>query len=270
MGVTRVVSVRQTVRLSVAHGVGTIVLDCPPVNALSRAAQAELRAAAAEAAARDEVRSVVLWGEGGVFSAGADIKEMAAMSHAEMAGHAPHLQAAFREVAAIPKPVVAAIQGPALGGGCELALAADHRVCGESSRIGLPEIRLGVIPGAGGTQRLARLVGPALAKQMIFTGRPLDAATALAAALVDEVVADSEVLTIAMDWARQFTTGPRHALAAAKAAIDAGADLGLADGLVRETTLFAGLFATQDRDTGMRHFLRHLPGDPPFAHTGEP
>ncbi|HEX4701200.1 MAG TPA: enoyl-CoA hydratase/isomerase family protein, partial [Pseudonocardiaceae bacterium] len=187
----------RAVRLDVASGVGTIRLDRPPVNALDKAGQADLRRAADEAAERDDVAAVVLYGGPDRFSAGADIRQMATMTHADMLVHAERLQAAFTAVADIPKPVVAAITGFALGGGCELALTADRRVFAEQGRIGLPEILLGVIPGAGGTQRLARLVGPSRAKDVIFTGRALDAAEALRVGLVDDVVPADQVLATA-------------------------------------------------------------------------
>src|SRR5665213_3725738 len=164
----------QFVRLEVAGGVGTVRLDRPPVNAMNALMQDQLHAVALEAAARDDVRAVVIYGGTRSFAAGADVKEMAAMTHADMVARSVPLQAAFTAVAQIPKPVVAAITGYALGGGCELALAADVRFCADGAKLGQPEILLGVIPGAGGTQRLARLVGPARAKDLVFTGRMVD------------------------------------------------------------------------------------------------
>jgi enoyl-CoA hydratase/carnithine racemase len=265
VGVT--VAQRQ-VRLEIEEGVGTIVLDCPPVNCLSRAAQQQLHDAAVQAAEREDVRAVVIRGQRGVFSAGADIKEMSSMAHASMLEQAPKLQSAFQAVADIPKPVVAAIERFALGGGCELALAADKRLCTSDAVIGLPEIRLGVIPGAGGTQRLSRLVGPALAKEMIFTGRPLAATSALDVGLVNGLVSPGQADSAAREWAQQFVGGPALALAAAKSAIDGGADLPIGDALARETALFQELFATHDRDIGMQHFLDHRDGAPPFLTSG--
>ncbi|MDX6294230.1 MAG: hypothetical protein QOH50_3305, partial [Kribbellaceae bacterium] len=148
------------VNLTVADGVGTIRLDRPKMNALNVQVQEEIRAAAAEAAADDTVRAVVVWGGERVFAAGADVKEMADMSYADMVKRSGLLQSSFSAVAAIPKPTVAAINGYALGGGCELALCADYRIAADDAKLGQPEILLGVIPGAGGTQRLSRLVGP--------------------------------------------------------------------------------------------------------------
>ena len=159
------------VNLEVDGGIGTIRLDRPPMNALNVQVQEEIRAAAAEATERDDVRAVVVYGGERVFAAGADIKEMAAMSYTDMVQRSGGLQSAFTAVAKIPKPVVAAVTGYALGGGCELALCADVRIAADNATLGQPEILLGVIPGAGGTQRLTRLVGPSKAKDIIFSGR---------------------------------------------------------------------------------------------------
>jgi enoyl-CoA hydratase/carnithine racemase len=251
--------------LAIDGAVGILRLDRPPLNVLDRAAQTSLRLAAEQAATDERVRAVVVHGGPTAFSAGADIKEMAAMTHAEMVGHAAVLQAAFDAVAAIPKPVVAAINGPALGGGCELALAADARICGSEARLGLPEILLGVIPGAGGTQRLPRLIGPARAKELIFTGCQVSAAEALEMGLVDQVRPTDLVLDTALRWARRFETGPALALHAAKTAIDRGLATDLTAGLAIERSVFAGLFGTQDRMTGMRGFVADGPGRASFT-----
>ncbi len=253
------------VTLSVTDGIGTISLNRPPVNALDVAAQAELQQAAFEAAGRGDVAAVVVYGGPDKFSAGADIRQMAGMSHSDMLVHAERLQAAFTAVADIPKPVVAAITGFALGGGCELALTADRRVFADHARIGLPEILLGVIPGAGGTQRLARLVGPARAKELIFTGRSVDAAEAQRIGLVDDVVPVDQVLATATAWAAQFVNGPTMALRAAKQAVDLGLATDLRSGLQLERTLFAGLFGTEDRTIGMDTFTNSGPGKAKFV-----
>src|SRR4051794_2442143 len=187
------------VRLEVEDGIGTIRLDRPPMNALNVQVQEEIRAAAHEATERSDVSAVIVYGGEKVFAAGADIKEMATMSYADMVARSGKLQSSFTAVATIPKPVVAAITGYALGGGCELALCADFRVAGDNAKLGQPEIQLGVIPGAGGTQRLPRLVGPARAKEIIFTGRFVDAQEALAIGLVDKVVPADEVYAAARE-----------------------------------------------------------------------
>jgi enoyl-CoA hydratase/carnithine racemase len=172
---------------------------------------------------------------------------------------------AFTQVQRIPKPVIAAITGYALGGGYELALCADFRVMGASAKIGQPEILLGVIPGAGGTQRLARLVGPAKAKDLIFTGRHVGAEEALEIGLADAVVPDDEVYSTALAMAKKFAAGPPLALAAAKRAVDEGLDLPLPQGLSLESQLFAELFDTEDQKTGMASFVEHGPGKATFV-----
>jgi enoyl-CoA hydratase len=207
----------------------------------------------------------VIYGGPKVFAAGADIKEMAEMGYAEMAERAGALSGAFTAVARIPKPVVAAVTGYALGGGCELALTADFRVCGDNAKLGQPEIQLGIIPGAGGTQRLARLIGPAKAKDLIFTGRFVDAEEALAIGLVDKVVAPDDVFTAAVALAQRFVDGPAHALRAAKAAVDGGLDVDLDSGLRLESHLFAALFATEDKRIGMESFVQSGPGKAKFV-----
>jgi enoyl-CoA hydratase len=253
------------VTLQVEDGVGTIRLDRPKMNAIDEQLHLELRAAAVEASERAEVRAVVLYGGERVFAAGADIKAMSQLDGSGMATWGRELQTSFRTVAQIPKPVIAATTGYALGAGYELALCADFRVLGRNAKIGQPEIQLGVIPGAGGTQRLARLVGPAKAKDLVFTGRHVGAEEALEIGLADAVVPDDEVYPTAVAMARKFAAGPPLALAAAKRAIDAGLDRSLDDGLALETELFAGLFDTEDQKTGMRSFLESGPGKATFA-----
>ena len=252
------------VRLEVEDGVGTIRVDRPKMNALDIQVQEEIRAAAHEATARDDVRAVVVYGGEKVFAAGADVKEMSGMSHAEMVARAGHLQSAFTAVARIPKPVVAAVTGYALGGGCELALCADIRIAGEGATLGQPEILLGIIPGAGGTQRLTRLVGTSRAKDLIFTGRFVKADEALRIGLVDQVVPDDEVYTAAKAWAGQFTKAAALAMRAAKESIDRGIEVDLDTGLEIERAQFAALFATEDRTAGMTSFVEQGPGKAVF------
>jgi enoyl-CoA hydratase/carnithine racemase len=257
--------VAEFVRLEVEDGVGTIRLDRPKMNALSVQVQEEIRAAALEATERDDVRAVVLYGGERVFAAGADIKEMQDMSYPDMVDRSAPLQSALTAVARIPKPVVAAITGYALGGGLELALCADVRVCADDAKVGQPEILLGIVPGAGGTQRLPRLVGPAKAKDIIFTGRHVRADEALQIGLVDRVVPAADVYATARTWAGQFTSGPAYALRAAKEAVDRGLEVDLDTGLHIERVQFAGLFATEDRAVGMRSFVEEGPGKAKFV-----
>jgi enoyl-CoA hydratase/carnithine racemase len=247
--------VGEFVRLEVAEGIGTIRLERPPMNALNATVQEELRAAAHAATDDDAVRAVVVYGGEKVFAAGADIKEMATMGYADMAARAGALSSAFDAIARIPKPVVAAINGYALGGGCELALACDWRVVAEDAKLGQPEITLGIIPGAGGTQRLSRLVGPARAKDLVMTGRFVGAEEALRIGLADRVVPAAEVYEAALALVRPFVKGPAMALRAAKLAIDGGLDLDLNSGLAWESQLFAALFATADKVEGMAAFV---------------
>jgi enoyl-CoA hydratase/carnithine racemase len=253
------------VRLDIDQAVAVIRLDRPPMNALNAQVQDEIAAAAAQVTADHDIRAVIIYGGAKVFAAGADIKEMAEASYAQMAADTRRLQDAFTAVAKIPKPVVAAITGYALGGGLELALCADFRVAGESARVGQPEILLGVIPGAGGTQRLPRLVGPARAKDIVYTGRFVAAPEALAIGLVDKVVPDAEVYQAARDMVNRYAGGPAVALRAAKQAIDEGLDVDLDSGLEIERLNFAGLFATEDQRTGMRSFVENGPGKARFA-----
>src|SRR3954454_13600114 len=252
------------VRVEIEDGVATIRLDRPKMNVLNARMQDELTAAAAQVTGDDEVRAVILYGGTRVFAAGADIKEMAEMSYDEMSAHSARLQEFTTALAAIPKPVIAAITGYALGGGLEVALTADFRVAGEGAQVGQPEIGLGIIPGAGGTQRLTRLIGPARAKDLIYSGRFVGAGEALAMGLVDQVVPDTEVYEAARVWASTFVNGPALALQAAKRAIDRGLEVDLATGLEIERLQFAGLFATEDQKTGMRSFVEEGPGKAKF------
>ncbi|QGN32356.1 enoyl-CoA hydratase/isomerase family protein [Microlunatus sp. Gsoil 973] len=254
------------VRLEVTDGVATLRIDRPEqLNALNADIQARIAAAAREADRRDDIAAVVLTGGDKVFAAGADVKEMADLGYAEMAAQSARIHECFNAVAGIAKPVIAAINGYALGGGCELALCADVRFAAQNATLGQPEIKLGVIPGAGGTQRLTRLVGPSRAKEIIFSGRFVGAEEALRIGLLDRLLPATEVYPAAVEWAKQFVGGPRLALSAAKQAIDLGAGVDLATGLEIERQLFAGLFATEDRTVGMRSFVENGPGKARFT-----
>jgi len=256
--------VGEFVRVEVADQVATIRLDRPKMNALNAQVQDEIGAAAAQVSADAAVRAVIIYGGERVFAAGADIKEMSDMGYPEMAVRSAALQAAFSAVANIPKPVIAAVTGYALGGGLELALCADFRVLGEGAKVGQPEILLGIIPGAGGTQRLPRLIGPARAKDLIFSGRHVAAAEALAIGLADSVVPDADVYATARELAVRYAAGPALALRAAKQAVNHGLDVDLATGLEIERLQFAALFATEDQQAGMRSFMENGPGKAVF------
>jgi len=250
---------------AIPAGVATIRFARPPMNALNRALQDELRAAAFAVAADESVRAVVIYGGDKVFAAGADVKEFSRMDHAQMSRDAIRLSDSLNVLAEIPKPVIAAVTGYALGGGCELALTADFRVSADNARWGQPEILLGLIPGGGGTQRLPRLIGPAKAKELIYSGRFVDASEALTLGLVDVVVPAEQVYPRALAMAGSYAKGPALALQAAKAAIDGGLDGSLGNGLRLESYLFTSLFATEDRSIGMASFIESGPGKAVFT-----
>jgi enoyl-CoA hydratase/carnithine racemase len=244
-------------------GVVVVTLNNGSMNPLSQALLGRL-AEVAEALGRDpSVKAVVVTGSEKALAAGADIKEFGDQDAARQISAA--FRRAFDAVAAVPRPVIAAVRGYALGGGMELALACDLRVAGESSRLGQPEILLGIIPGAGGTQRLPRLVGPARAKQLVWSGHQVHGPDALAMGLVDKVVPDHEVLDAALHWASTFAKGAVVAMGNAKRAIDGGLDGSLAAGLDLEAAQFVDVFATQDAKTGVASFLEHGPGKAKFT-----
>jgi enoyl-CoA hydratase len=244
-------------------GVAVVRLNNPPVNALSRAVLAKLAADADELRDDETVKAVVVAGEGKAFAAGADISEFGDAERARQIGAA--FRAAFDAIAAIPRPVIAAIQGVALGGGMELALACDLRIAADSARLGQPEILLGIIPGAGATQRLPRLVGPARAKELIWSGRQVNADEALDLGLVDRVVPAGDLLDRALAWAGELAAGAVVAMGMAKRVIDDGLDGPLTAGLDLERDAFVEVFDTQDAQTGVASFLEHGPGKAKFT-----
>ncbi|MFG2937088.1 enoyl-CoA hydratase/isomerase family protein [Streptomyces sp. NPDC048282] len=257
------------IRFDLDGPVVTVRLDNPPMNAFDSAQRAELSACVRELADAPGVRAVVLYGGERLFAAGADVKALAAMGPEEVRGWNRALQRTFDEVARLPMPVVAALTGYALGGGLELALAADYRVAADDALLGQPEVQLGIMPGSGGTQRLTRLIGPSRAKNLLMTGRRVGADEALRLGLVDEVVPPARVLDTALAYARRLAEGPAAALEAIKEAVDHGADTGLATGLALERALFTGVFGTTDADTGIQSFLDHGPGRARFGERPE-
>jgi enoyl-CoA hydratase/carnithine racemase len=248
-------------------GVAVLRLDNPKVNALSTTLLGQL-ADAAEDLTDDPPGAVVVTGGDRVFAAGADISEFASGDEVIDPSRAGEIGGAFRRaldaVAAIPRATVAAVAGFALGGGCELALACDLRIASDRAKLGQPEILLGIIPGGGGTQRLARLVGPARAKDLILTGRQVRADEALAMGLVDEVVPADELHDRALAKAAELAAGAVVAQGLAKRAIDRGLDITLGGGLDLEQQLFAEVFATRDARTGVQSFLAEGPGKARF------
>ncbi|MGW0585475.1 enoyl-CoA hydratase/isomerase family protein, partial [Streptomyces sp. NPDC002920] len=230
----------------------TVRLDNPPMNAFDDEQRDELAACVRALADARGVRAVVLFGGERLFAAGADIRALSAMGPEEVRGWNRALQRTFDEVARLPMPVVAALTGYALGGGMELALAADYRVAADNAVLGQPEVQLGIMPGSGGTQRLVRLIGPSRAKNLLMTGRRVGAEEALRLGLVDEVVPADAVLDTALAYARRLAEGPPAALEAIKEAVDHGGDAGLSAGLALERSLFTGVFGTADAASGIR------------------
>ncbi len=242
-------------------GVALVRLDRPKANALSVEVLGQIESAA-RALGEQPPGAVVVWGGERLFAAGADISEFGGPEEARAIGH--RFRAAFDALAAIPRVTIAAVTGFALGGGCELALACDLRVAADTAKFGQPEILLGILPGAGGTQRLARLIGSSRAKDMILTGRQVDAVEALRVGLADRVVPAGEVLDTALQLAGALAAGPVAAHALAKRAIDEGLDGPLAAGLDLEAELFVEVFGTEDASTGVASFLEHGPGKARF------
>ena len=243
-------------------GVALVRLDRPKMNALSTELLAELAEVARQLTA-DPPGAVVLWGGERIFAAGAEISEFGGPEEARVIGG--RFREALDRVAAIPRATIAAINGYALGGGCEIALACDFRVAADDAKLGQPEILLGIIPGGGGTQRLARLIGPSRAKDMILTGRQVGAEEALLWGLVDRVVPKAEVLEDALELAASFARGPVLAAAACKRAIDEGLEGTLEAGLDLEQELFAEIFSTADAAAGVKSFLENGPGKATFS-----
>ena len=243
-------------------GVALVTLQNGKVNALSTAVLRRLLDIAGELTA-DPPGAAVITGSDRIFAAGADISEFGGPDQAREIGGL--FLDALSAVAAIPRVTIAAIAGPALGGGCELALACDFRLLSETAKLGQPEILLGIIPGGGGTQRLARLVGPARAKDLVLSGRQVRAEEALTIGLVDEVVASGATLERALELAATYARGPLAAQALAKRAIDEGLDVPLAAGLRLEQDLFVEVFATDDARIGVGSFLEHGPGRAGFT-----
>jgi enoyl-CoA hydratase/carnithine racemase len=243
-------------------GVAVLRIENGKVNALSTGLLEQLEGAA-QALIDSPPGAVVVTGGDRIFAAGADISEFAGPDEARTIG--TRFLRALNAVADIPRAVIAAVSGVALGGGCELALACDLRIASDRARFGQPEILLGIIPGGGGTQRLARLVGPARAKDLILTGRQVKADEALAMGLVDRVVPADEVQDAALAWAAELAAGAVVAQGLAKRAIDRGLDVSLGSGLELEQELFAQVFATDDAKIGVASFRENGPGQAAFT-----
>lgn len=249
-------------------GVVTLTLQRPPLNVFDRTLQKQLAAAVHDIADDPAVHVVIVTGAGRAFSAGADLKELADLEYEQIADWNRALQRTFTEVAALPVPVIAAVNGAALGGGLELALAADFRLAADRATMGLPEVQLGIVPGAGGIQRLSRLVGPSTAKQLLMSGRRVDAHEAASLGIVEEVVDGADLMQRARSFAGLFRDGPRFAVQAIKESVDLMGDAPLSAGLAMDRHLLAGLFGTRDRKIGMASFLADGPGKARFGRSG--
>ncbi|MDY7117695.1 enoyl-CoA hydratase [Halomonas sp. SSL-5] len=239
---------------SLAEGVAVVVINRPEAkNALNAVVRRQLAEQFSSLGQRDEVRAIVVTGGDQAFVAGADVKEFATASPTDM--YLRHNERLWDPIAHCPKPVIAAVNGFALGGGCELAMHCDIIVAGESARFGQPEVKLGLMPGAGGTQRLVRAVGKFQAMRILMTGCMIKAPEALRMGLVSEVVADDETLKRAKSLAREIAAMPSLAVEQIKETVLSGADLPLESALVLERKAFQMLFDTTDQKEGAAAFI---------------
>ncbi|MFO7650867.1 MAG: enoyl-CoA hydratase-related protein, partial [bacterium] len=228
----------------------------PPVNALNTEVVLEIEHAVDWFAAEPDVMVIVLTGEGKAFVAGADIAEMSAFTPPQARAFAQNGHRALGKLAAVEKPVIAAVNGFALGGGCEIALACDIRILAEGVKIGQPEVNLGLIPGFGGTQRLARLVGPGIAKELIFSADAIDAAEALRIGLANKVVPADKLIETATALAQKIASKGPTAVKLAKACINRGLDCDLGTGNAFEVEEFVVCFGTAEPAEGTAAFLQ--------------
>ena len=252
------------VRVEASGGVATIRIDRPKMNAINPQMLAELTEAANTIAADGDVRAAVVWGGPRIFAAGADIGGFTGLDRAEAQDLSRVFNDAFLAVENMPQITVSAVNGYALGGGMELAMATDFRVAAEDAVLGQPEIRLGIIPGGGGTQRLPRLVGVTRAKEIIYTGRNVHPDEALAIGLISAVHAPEETYNAAVEMAAGYAAGPA-ALRMAKQAVMDGLALSLADAVACETEQFGACFDTEDASIGVASFLEKGPGKATFT-----
>ena len=236
-------------------GIGWLKFNRPPMNALNTELVLELDRAMDWFAAQDDVLVVVLYAEGRMFVAGADIAEMSAFTPMQARAFAKNGHRALGKIATMEKPVIAAVNGFALGGGCEIALACDIRVLADTVKIGQPEVSLGLIPGFGGTQRLARLVGPGIAKELILTADAIDAAEALRIGLANKVVPADKLIETVTDMAKKIASRGPTAVKYAKTCINRGLDVDLATGNSYEIEAFGMCFATPETSEGTKAFL---------------
>ncbi|MET3291109.1 UNVERIFIED_CONTAM: enoyl-CoA hydratase [Brevibacillus sp. OAP136] len=245
----------QTLEYSVENKVATITLNRPPMNPFNKQLYIEFFQLLEEIEEDDQVKAVIITGKGEkAFGAGADITEMMKLDAEEVARMGVASRRATERIESLSKPVIAAIHGLALGGGCELALACDLRICSEKAKFGLPEINLGIIPGGGGTQRLQRLIGQARAKELMYFGEIIPAAQAHAYGIVNQVVPVEELMSRANEWAMKLAEKPSVAMKMLKVAVNRGAGTDLNTALDLETACFGNAFASEDRNEGMTAF----------------
>lgn len=244
--------------------VGTIRMDRPPMNAISDQVWREIGECAQEAADHADVGAVVVWGGPKVFAAGADIKQFPEIDYQAMKVTGSVLQRSMDVLARLPMVTIAVVNGYALGGGCEVALACDFRFAADNAKLGQPEVLLGLTPGAGGTQRLPRLVGLSRAKELLFSGRMVDMVEAERIGLVDEVHPADDVYDKAVEAATRYAAGP-FALRLIKQAVEEGTELPIDQGLRLEQSLFAEAFGTDDGRNGIASFLANGPGKAEFT-----
>lgn len=245
----------ETLQLTVEDKVAVLYLDRPPVNALNRKLFEEMYQALEYVEQTNEIKALVVAGKGEkAFAAGADITEMKELDAAGIARMNAVSRKAFDKLDKLEKPTIAAVHGLALGGGCELALCCDFRICAENARFGLPEITLAIIPGGGGTQRLQRLIGQGKAKEMLYFGEMAGAQDALASGLANKVVPNEQLLEASKEWAAKLAAKPGVAMRTLKTAVNVGAQLDLEDALTFESVCFGNVFSTEDRVEGMKAF----------------
>ena len=250
----------ETIVVEIEEGIAILTLNRPAVlNALNDQVFNELAEAASTLAADPSVRVVIITGGEKVFAAGADIGQMASATAVDVTTSDKPSHRAFYLIENMPKPVIAAIAGYALGGGCELTLVADVRIAADNAQFGLPEIKLGILPGAGGTQRLPRLIGAGRAKELIFSGDFIKAEEALRIGLVNKVVPADQLFNEAKKMAKRFADRGAVALRMAKSSVNEGLRMDLEAGLQYEHKCFSLLFATEDQKEGMKAFLEKRP-----------
>jgi enoyl-CoA hydratase len=246
----------ETLELNVNNKVATLYLNRLPLNPLNTKLFQELSQAVDYIEQNDEIHAVIITGKGErAFAAGADITEMTSLDDAGMFRMGQLSRTAFNKLERLSKPVIAAINGLALGGGCELALCCDFRICSENAKIALPEINLAIIPGGGGTQRLQRLIGQSRAKELLYFGDMISAQEAYAYGLVNKVVPLDKLMEVANEWAGKLAEKPVVAMRSMKLAVYSGANTDLDTALLIEAAYFGNTFATEDRKEGMRAFV---------------